>query len=67
MTAIVLPIVTGDSHFGGELEVVEFEPSLQEGVVEPVAVVASDDVWVVVLDELGKLEQSVLLGGLVED
>ena len=61
VAAEVFAALLRHSHLRCELEEVQFHPALNVGIIELVAVVSSDDVGVVALDEAAEPQQQVLL------
>lgn len=59
MTSIKFSVMVGDSHFCSKFQVIEFKATVEKRVVKFVSVVTSDDVWIVVLNELSKSEESI--------
>jgi len=54
VASIELSIMIGYPHLSRKFQVIELESSLKEWVVESVAVITCDNVWIVTLNERGK-------------
>jgi len=59
MTAVKLTIVFSDSHFRSKLNIIELESALEIRIIEPISVVARNNVGVVALNKFAEFQQSV--------